>query len=480
MESAGIRWAEETFGKCDLGDSRRRSRLIDLCARLAESGGGSVASACGDAADAFEGGYRFVRNPHVAPQAIAEGGFAATAERAVDSELLLCVQDTTNLSYSHSVWEELGDLGGPAQSRGRGWLVHNTLLLDGETGGTVGLIDQERWMRPPHARGRRHRRKESPYEEKESFKWQSASERVRERLGPETMQRVIVVCDREADVYEYLEYQFETAGRFVVRSSIDRRADSEAGRLWSTVGTQPPLGIYEVALTQRGGQKNGKGQQARKARRARAAEVTVRAAQVKLQPPYRPDRKLSEREIWIVQALEESPPEGEEGLEWLLLTTEPVDGFERARRVIGYYERRWRIEELHKVWKTGCRVEDQRHQTAANLERMSVILIYVAVRLLQLKEARDVQPEQPCTPMLGEAEWKCLWMSQQKQGDARDLPEEPPSCRWAYDSIARLGGFQDTKRTGRVGWSTFWKGWNRLAVMVEGFELARRARDVEM
>ena len=48
---------------------------------------------------------------------------------------------------------------------------------------------------------------------------------------------------------------------------------------------------------------------------------------------------------------------------------------------------RWKIEEFHLAWKSGgAQVEKQRMQTADNLERMAVILAFVAVRLLQLKE----------------------------------------------------------------------------------------------
>jgi hypothetical protein len=460
------------FGQCDLGDGRRTARLVALGAELAKDGGGTVASACGDDAGAAEGGYRLLRNKHVSVEAIAEGGFASAAEMASEVELLLAIQDTTTLSYSHSVAEQLGDLGGPEKAEGRGWFVHNTLLLDGRTGKTVGLIDQERWRRAPKSRGKRHERKETPYEDKESFKWQAASERVGQRLGAETMSRVVEVCDREADVYEYLAYKLDLNERFVVRSRHDRSVDSEAGRLWQTVSEQKPLGDYEVKISQRGGQKGSKTQKPRKARKGRTAKVTVRSARVTLKPPYRPDRKLHEQEIWIIQVLEERSPKGEDGLEWLLLTTEAADSFETARAVIGHYERRWRIEDYHKAWKSGCRVEDQRLQAPDNLERMAVILAFVAVRLFQLKEMSEDKSELPCTAMLSDIAWKCLWLSVLKKSQPKKLPDDVPSLTWAYYGIARLGGFQDTKRTGRVGWAALWKGWVKLADRAEGFELA--------
>jgi transposase len=45
----------------------------------------------------------------------------------------------------HAVAEELGDIGGPAGSRSRGFLVHSVLLVDAQSERTVGLIEQQRW-----------------------------------------------------------------------------------------------------------------------------------------------------------------------------------------------------------------------------------------------------------------------------------------------------------------------------------------------
>lgn len=473
-------WANRVFGQCDLGDGRRTARLVALGADLAESGGGTVSSACRENSASVEGGYRLLRNKRVGASAIVEGGCMSTAEMARELECMLAIQDTTTLSYSHSVIDQLGDLGGPEGSTNRGWFVHNTLLLDARTGKTVGLIDQERWLRDPATRGKRHERKKTPYQDKESFKWQAASERIRTRLSADVMSRVIEVCDREADVFEYLDYKFGLEERFIVRARHDRCVDSEEGRLQQTVSEQHKLGDYEVRIPQRGGQKAASGQKSRKGRKERTATVTLRSAHVTFRSPSRRDKELPELQLWIIQAREESPPPGEDGLEWLLLTTEPAGCFDAARTLVKYYELRWRIEEYHKVWKSGCGVEDLRLQEPANLERMAAILAFVAVRLIQLKEMAEDKSELPCTVILSDLGWKCLWLSLLKRGDPPVLPATPPTLTWAHNAIARLGGFQDTKRTGRAGWATVWKGWRKLADRVEGFELAMRWRAEEM
>ena len=64
-----------------------------------------------------------------------------------------------------------------------------------------------------------------------------------------------------------------------------------------------------------------------------------------------------------------------------------ITSTEQARQIVRHYEQRWRIEEFHLAWKSGgTQVEKQRMQTADNLERMSVVLAFVAVRLIQIRE----------------------------------------------------------------------------------------------
>jgi len=142
----------------------------------------------------------------------------------------------------------------------------------------------------------------------------------------------------------------------------------------------------------------------------------------------------------------------------MLLTTEPVATFAEAEQVVRHYEKRWLIEEFHKAWKSGCRVEARPLQTLDALERMTAITAHIAVRILQLRAAAASGPEASCETVLKSDEWQCLWSTTQH----KPLPDEPPSARWALETLGRLAGWQDTKRTGRIGWLTLWRGWEIL------------------
>ena len=74
-------WAKDTFQHSELGDSRRTRRLVKLASSLANHLGQSLVQSLKSPAD-IEAAYRFTRNQAIDPQAIAEAGFAATAEQA--------------------------------------------------------------------------------------------------------------------------------------------------------------------------------------------------------------------------------------------------------------------------------------------------------------------------------------------------------------------------------------------------------------
>ena len=164
---------------------------------------------------------------------------------------------------------------------------------------------------------------------------------------------------------------------------------------------------------------------------------------------------------------------GDSGLCWHLLTSESVTNAEEAHRIIDFYERRWIIEDYHKAWKSGgTEVESQRMQSLDNLELMIVILSFVAVRVLQLRyiglQGKQATA-QSCELVLSTLAWKMLWLKQ----ESKPLPKNPPDLQWAYINLAKLAGWQDSKRTGRVGWQTLWEGWFKLQNLVEGYLLMK-------
>ena len=205
-----------------------------------------------------------MRNGAVDVESIAHAGFEACAKVAQDHSLLLALEDTTTLQYAHrSVQDELGHI--TSSRHRRGLFAHSVLLYSTDAQQVVGLIEQHRWTRSLKTYGKKVKRNQTPYEDKESYKWERASARMCERLG-EVMQRVISVCDREADIYEYLHYKQSNAQRFVVRASQNRQISESDERLFSYSESLKSAGYREVEVAQKGGRK------------ARTAKLQIRFA----------------------------------------------------------------------------------------------------------------------------------------------------------------------------------------------------------
>jgi hypothetical protein len=67
---------------------------------------------------------------------------------------------------------------------------------------------------------------------------------------------------------------------------------------------------------------------------------------------------------------------------------------------VGWYERRWVVEDYHQCLKTGCRLEECQVQTAARLLRLLGLLSELSVRLLQLRDLARRDPERSAREVL--------------------------------------------------------------------------------
>ena len=474
FETSNHAWAEQVFGECQLGDERRLRRLVEIAAMHASDPEASTAALCAGDEAAKEASYRFLRNDKFHTADIDEGAYLASAELAQELPLVLAIQDTTGVSFTHATAQVLAESGCPT-----GFLAHTTLLVDPKRQQPIGLIDQDRWLRPPKEQRARQKGNKKAYEDKESHRWEESCERVRERLG--SMANVITVADRESDIYEFLHYLVAGSQRFVVRACQDRAlTTTDVGHVWAALEARPVLGMRAVTIRQRGGQLGSVRQSEREPRCAREAQVELRGATLELKPPSGKATAYSPLTVNVLLARERQPAEGEQAIEWMLLTSEPVTTAAQANAVVDWYSQRWMIEEYFKAWKSGCRIEKRPLMSIDTLERMVALTAHVAVRIQQLHRlANSADDETPCDGVLSTDEWHCVWTFFAK---GKAIPAAVPSIRWAYQSIGRMGGWLDTKRTGRVGWQTMWKGWDKLQQRLGGWLAAKEmmAAGVEM
>ena len=379
--------------------------------------------------------------------AILQTHHRATAQRAAQEQLVLAVQDTTTLNYSgHPATEMLGLIGtkpdGPI-----GLLVHSTLAFN-EAGTPLGLLDVQCWVRDPDEFGKKHSREELPFEAKESVRWLRSLEAVARMQEHCPNTRLVGVGDRESDIYELFVWATEKSGRpaLLVRADQERLLADGQEHLGAHLQGMPLGGPLEVKVPRR------------EKRPARVAQLEVRFAKVELKPPER-KAHLPKVSLWAVLAREVAPPEGIEPIDWMLLSSLPVENFEAALEKIRWYTGRWGIEVFHRVLKSGCQIENRQLTGADRLEACLAIDMVVAWRIFHLTKLGRETPDVPCTVFFEEYEWQAL-MTYVSQSPER--PTQPPTLGEAVRMVAGLGGFLGRKSDGGPGTQTVWIGLQRL------------------
>ncbi len=445
-----LEFAQETFGKADLGDARRTQRLVDAAAVMAKHPGASIPAACDNNSAQMEGFYKLLRNEEVEPEAVRRAFFDAAAEQArkQPGDILL-IQDTTSVSPVHALRELLRTkVGSPA-----GYQVHTGFLVDANTAVPLGILGQIVWSRTA--------KKSKKMLTVESEKWQRLDEQTFEREIDQN--RLIRVADRESDIHEYIEFLDKKTCRFILRSTHDRRIvpKDTHDRLIQSAQNAPIFGTRTINIEQRGAQKKGLEQSERESRTSQQVTTILRATRVEL-------KGKGTQKTLSLNVVHVTSDDGK--LTWILLTREPIDTLQNVERIVRYYETRWLIEQFHKSWKSGCKIEERRMGSLDNFLRIMAITTPIAVRLLRLQILANMpEDDAPATEVLSESEIKVLW----RKVERSTPPQKTPSCKWAYRAIAKLAGWQDSKRTGRVGIDTLWRGIERLAALAEGWELAR-------
>jgi hypothetical protein len=464
-------WAAATFAASVLPDRRLHERLVRYGEAQAAEPAATTSAVCKGDSAAREGAYRFLENPRVRPEGIEAGPVAKAKADCVGRNVVLMIQDTTSASVKYRpLADEIRSAGSPT-----GFMVHSTMAVDGETGYPIGVLDQQRWIRVPKAE--RERAGEESARLKESARWLSAAMRSKEVLAGGDAPfagSIVSVADREADIYSFLRWHSKEHVGFVIRSKHNRaQADSPGLRIWDSLDGFRFLGTREITIPQRGGQGVSNNQKERAPRPKRTAQTELWASsQISIVDPKAEGKPIV---VNAVLVRENNPPDGEEPLQWRLLTDQPVETPQDVLRVVRYYEQRWTIEEFHKIWKTGCRVEARPLQDPETVERMLVITAAVGVRLIQLHRLANAADDNDtfCDEVMEEDEWRCLWATVERD---KPMPSSPPTARWAFRSIAKLGGWYDTKKTGRAGWQTVWRGWFKLQEYLVGWRAAQRLR----
>lgn len=451
-------WAAQELATADFGDARLSKRLVHIVADKLATPTASIPQASGSWA-ATKATYRFLDSKHVAADSIRTAHADATRSRIQQHETVLVLQDTTELLYtSHPHTTGLGELD---HAGSKGLKVHSALAAT-EDGVPLGLVYQSVWARKAAPKGRKARKR--PQAERESQRWLTTLTEAQQAIKAPT--RLIVVADREADIYPLFIEPREERTDLLVRATYNRGLVGDR-KLEDVVKTVAWQGSRTVSIPGNG------------ARAARTATVQIGWTTVQLLPPQDYPRPASAPRptLQLVVVEEREPPAGVKPLRWLLWTTLPVTNWDEAMVVVDAYRRRWLIERYHYVLKSGCGIEQLQLETAERLERALAVCCIVAWRLLWLTYQARETPEVACSEVFARHEWEALVCTVQ---GTPVPPAEPPTLREAVRMVAQLGGFLARKGDGEPGVKTLWRGLTRLEDMAATWLLLRGAADHQL
>jgi hypothetical protein len=439
-------WVQEETQTAYFRDRRLDRRLGVVLEELSQRPEASPRAATSGYKEMM-GAYRFFDNPKVGPEQVLAPHRAATLRRMGEQARVLAIQDTTELDYSGRELAGAGFLTGPYS---RGFYLHPLVAVTEERL-SLGTLWAKIYARPE--RGIRDTRKQRPIEEKESLRWLEGYQQACAAARQLPSTQVISVQDAEGDIYEALaaveavSSRQERRAEYLVRAAQDRRTDSRQGRLWAELEASPVLGQVQFDLPRR------------ERRAARKVTLDLHAKQVTLLPPYRPkERRLPALKVWVVLAREVRPPAGEEPVEWLLLSSLPVEDFAAAVQVVKWYTCRWEIEIFFRVLKVGCQVEKLQFKDAARLRPALALYMIVAWRILHLTMLGRSAPQLSCAAVFEAAEWKSVWVVTRQEPP----PAQPPHLAEMIRLVARLGGHKGRKTEGPPGPKAMWEGLRRV------------------
>jgi len=401
-------WVEAEFGNVDFGHKDTEQRLVRIATAKAQNPSASYTECFTGNRHELKAYYRFIGNEREAinPQGILRGHRERTIGRMNGYKRALVIQDTTDLDFSERLHcNGLGDIGkNQTGAVSQGLKMHSSLAV-GEDGLPLGVLDTKIYA--AHFDGE-EKAQNRPIEEKESYRWLRTIDDLNDLAEylPET--ELICVGDRESDIFELFDYRRRKAHgiQLLVRAKHNRCLEEESRKLFDYIEVLPVMAKAQIEVPRQREKKSKPSQPGRIALPARTAHVNLKWDKVTVSAPATSQtRNLPAVELYAVSVVEPDPPQGATALRWVLLTTVPILSRKLALRCLRWYTLQWRIEEWHRVLKSGCWIESHQHQTADKLARAISTDAVIGWRVMLLALLGREVPEIRCELIF--SPWEC-------------------------------------------------------------------------
>jgi len=420
----------------------------------------------------LQAAYRLANNPRVTFEELLAAPIEATRLRAEAVRRVLVIHDTTGISFPHLSPEEIGYL----PTGKAGFKLHLSLVIDaGVWRRPLGVIHAETQHRTQRSRrgGRKKRisgTETAKWKDREFQRWWRGVEAGAEALR--RCERVIHIADRESDSYELMAQTMATGQGLIFRVRVDRRGRKPGSNAkpWSTVKQVAAncKGLVErtVPLSRRRGKSAPGMNKTHAPRKMRWAKLSFAATTIEIPRPHYVSKDLPEvLRLNLVHVIERDVSPGQEPVDWLLYTTEPVGTKSQVEEIVDHYRARWTIEEFNSALKSGTAYEARQFETRHALLTMLALSLPIACEVLWMRSRARSSPDAPATEVLTPLQIRILRKLGPRTLSAR------PTAQEALLAVAALGGH--LKSNGEPGWKIL----QRAMALLHAYETAWTAAE---
>jgi len=187
-------------------------------------------------------------------------------------------------------------------------------------------------------------------------------------------------------------------------------------------------------------------------RSARTATTELRIGRVEQQPPQRLHQEPAVP-LWAVHVQETDAA--------------------TARRIVGWYESRWSIEEFFRALKSGTRIRDRKLRTDKALAKCLAFDAVCAWRTFDLGRAARETPQAPARRFLSLSEMAAIRAVSEAElilPPAERGRTPPEDIHWWVLRLAGLAGFHPSNRRPLPGNEKMWQAHALMRPMARGIE----------
>jgi hypothetical protein len=293
---------------------------------------------------------------------------------------------------------------------------------------------------------------------REQKRWLEQVEEVEEKFGNMSL---IHVMDREGDMSDLWSNMVERDYRFVIRVKYNRQVlpGDKSHRLFNELKNAEVIATKSVYLAKKDASPIPRSARVHPGRTARKAILQISYKAVDVHKTNKHGHTIDETVRMNFVRVFEKNQDQKNAIEWVLMTSEPIQSADDALRVVDIYKGRWIIEEYFKGLKTGCDLEARQLGSVQAWYKLTAMFLPITTRILNLCLGFKATA-------LTSDQIEILKISARRAGVRLRTPNQ------AHSELARLGGH--IKTNGPPGWITLLRGYLTLIGLETGWQMRRQ------